>query len=134
MVGVVIAAHGELAHELFRTARFILGEVERMVPLTIDPSQPVDQLQSLIKRAIREVDEGDGVLIITDMYGGTPANMALSFLEEGRVEIVTGANLPMLIRACQVRDQGVGLAELAETVVEYGRKSIRQASALLASA
>ena len=134
MVGVVIAAHGELAHELFRTTQFIMGKVEQMVPLTIDPSQPVDQLQSTIKRAIKEVDSGDGVLIITDMYGGTPANMALAFLEEGRVEIITGANLPMLIRACQVRDNGVGLADLADTVVEYGRKSIKQASALLAHA
>ncbi len=134
MVGVVIAAHGELAQELHRTTTFIMGEVDGMVPLTIDPSEPVEKLQSMIKKAIKEVDDGDGVLVLTDMYGGTPANMALAFLEKDKVEIITGANLPMLIRACQVRSTGAGLKELADTVVEYGKKSINQASALLTPA
>ncbi len=134
MVGVVIAAHGELAQELYRTTTFIMGDVEQMVPLTIDPSEPVEQLQSMIKKTIRKVDSGDGVLVLTDMYGGTPANMALAFLEKGKVEIITGVNLPMLIRACQGRANGASLEELADTVVEYGKKSINQASAILTPA
>ncbi|NDY41733.1 PTS sugar transporter subunit IIA [Dissulfurirhabdus thermomarina] len=130
MVGVVIAAHGRLAEELLQTTRFIVGETPQMTALSVDPSRPVKELQSEIRKAIRSVDDGDGVLVLTDMFGGTPANMTLAFLEEGKVEVITGTNLPMLIRICQARE-GRPLAEVAETVVEYGRKSINQASAIL---
>ncbi len=126
-----MAAHGRLAAELLQTAIFIVGEMPRVIALSIDPSEPIDKLQSHIKKAIKEVDEGDGVLVLTDMYGGTPANMTLSFLEKDRVEVITGVNLPMLIRLHQGRNQGDTLARLAESVVEYGRRSINQASAIM---
>lgn len=131
MVGVVIATHGRLGHELLQTTRFIVGKAEQMTALTIDPAQPVNKLQAAIRQAIKDMDSGKGVLILTDMFGGTPANMTLAFLEDMKVEVITGVNLPMLIRLCQCRAKGQGLAEVARTVVEYGRKSINQASELL---
>ncbi len=132
MIGVVIAAHGDLAQELLKTSEFILGPQEAMEAITVDPSQPVEKMQSIIKKAISRVDKGEGVLILTDMFGGTPANMTLSFLEDGKVEVITGVNLPMIIRVSQCRDgDDVDLKKAASSVVEYGRKSINQATRLL---
>jgi PTS system mannose-specific IIA component len=131
MVGVVIAAHGRLADELLQTAVFIVGKIEYMKAVSIDPARDVDDLQAEIRKAIKEVDAGDGVLILTDMFGGTPSNMTLAFLEENRIEVVTGANLPMLINLCQCRTKKQTLSEVADEVVNYGRKSINQASAIL---
>lgn len=132
MVGVVIAAHGNLGQELLRTMIFIIGSAEQMKALTVDPSIDVQVIQKNIQKAIKEVDTGDGVLILTDMFGGTPSNISLAFLEDNKVEVVTGVNLPMLIRLCQCRSGGKGLKEVAEEVVIYGRKSISLASEMLA--
>jgi PTS system mannose-specific IIA component len=131
MVGVVIAAHGRLAQELLQTTVFIVGTVEQMKALSIDPGKDVKELKSDIHKAIKEVDTGDGALVLSDMFGGTPANMTLAFLEESRVEVITGVNLPMLIKLCQCRDKNQTLSEVADVVVDYGRKSINQASAIL---
>ncbi len=133
MVGVVVATHGRLADELLMTTKFIVGSTDNMVALSIDPARPVEELQAEIREAIEGVDQGDGVLILTDMFGGTPANMTLAFMDEGNVEIVTGVNLPMLIRLCQCRGDGQSLHEVADSVVEYGRKSISQACTILQS-
>jgi len=130
MIGVVVAAHGSLAHELLETTSFIVGQQENMVALTVDPSTSVDHMKKTIRKAIKQVDAGDGILILTDMFGGTPANMSLSFLEEGRVEVITGVNLPMLIRLTQCRET-MTLQEAAQSIVEYGRKSINQATQIL---
>ncbi len=131
MVGVVIAAHGALAEELLKTTVFIVGDIPNMVAISIDPSRPIDEIQKSIKTAIKKVDTGSGVLILTDMFGGTPANMTLSFLEEGRVEVITGVNLPMLIKLSQNIKNNSSLEETTSTVVEHGKKSINQASAIL---
>jgi len=131
MIGVVVAAHGNLAHELVQTTNFIVGEQENLLALSIDPSRSVEEMQNEIKRAIKKVDQGDGVLLLADMFGGTPANMCLSFLEEGRVEVITGANLPMLIRLSQCRDSSMDLYETAASIVEYAQKSINQAAQIL---
>ncbi len=130
MIGVVVAAHGSLAQELVQTTSFIVGEQENIVAITVDPSASVDEMKNAIKKAIRQVDSGDGILILTDMFGGTPANMSLSFLEEGKVEVITGVNLPMLIRLSQCRE-AMTLAEAAQSLVEYARKSINQATQIL---
>ena len=131
MVGIIIAAHGNLAQELLETTQFIVGEVENIVARTIDPSEDVEQLKTVIAKAIKELDQGDGVLILTDMFGGTPSNIALTFLEKGKVDIVTGVNLPMLIRLAQCRSNGETLEEVTAEVLKYGRKSINQASSIL---
>jgi len=132
MVGVVIAAHGSLGQELLQTMVFIVGAVEQMKAVTVDPSIDVHIIQKNIQKAIKEVDTGDGVLLLTDMFGGTPSNISLAFLEENKVEVVTGVNLPMLIRLCQCRSGGKGVKDVAEEVVTYGRKSISLASEILA--
>ena len=131
MVGVVVAAHGGLADELLRTAIFIVGKAEQMIALSIDPARAIDELQADIRNAIKDVDTGHGVLVLTDMFGGTPANMTLAFLEEDKVEVITGVNLPMLIKLYQCRSHDQSLHEVADTVVDYGRKNINQASAIL---
>ncbi len=131
MIGVVVAAHGNLAQELVQTTNFIVGPQENLIALSIDPSKSVEEMKNEVKRAIREVDSGDGILILTDMFGGTPANMTLSFLEEGRIEVITGANLPMLIRLSQCRDGSLDLYKTAASIVEYARKSISQATQIL---
>lgn len=131
MVGIIIAAHGNLAQELLETTKFIVGEVENIVALTIDPSQKVDKLKTNIQKAIKQVDQGNGVLILTDMFGGTPSNISLTFLEKGKIDIVTGVNLPMLIRLSQCRSKGESLEKVTEELVTYGRKSINQASGIL---
>ena len=131
MIGVVVAAHGNLAEELVQTTNFIVGPQKNLLALSIDPSRSVEQMQSEIRKAINRVDQGSGILVLTDMFGGTPANMSLTFLEEGRVEVITGANLPMLIRLSQCRDSGLDLYETAASIVEYARKSISQATEIL---
>jgi len=131
MVGVVVTSHGRLADELLLTTVFIVGKTEQMVALSINPSRPIDKLQSDIRKAVKEVDTGDGVLILTDMFGGTPANMSLAFLEDNKVEVITGANLPMLIKLCQCRNKNQTLNEVADELVDYSRKSINQATAIL---
>ncbi len=131
MIGVVVAAHGNLAQELVQTTNFIVGDQKDLVALTIDPSRSVDEMKNDIKAAIKQVDQGEGVLILTDMFGGTPANMSLSFLEDGKVEVITGVNLPMLIRLSQCRDNGMSFSETAQSIVEYARKSINQATQIL---
>ncbi|MGB9712900.1 MAG: PTS sugar transporter subunit IIA [Dissulfurimicrobium sp.] len=131
MIGVVVAAHGQLARELLDTAVFIVGKAEQIQAVSIDPERDVDELKSEIRKAIKDVDSGEGVLILTDMFGGTPSNITLAFLEENKIEVVTGANLPMLINLCQSRTQKKTLTEVADEVVNYGRKSINQASAIL---
>ena len=131
MVGVVVTSHGRLADELLLTTVFIVGKAKQMVALSIDPSRPIDKLQSDIRKAIKEVDTGDGVLILTDMFGGTPANMTLAFLEDNKVEVITGVNLPMLIKLCQCRNKDQTLHEVAVEVVDYSKKSINQATTIL---
>ena len=131
MVGVVIAAHGALAEELLNTAVFIVGEMPGVEAISIDPSRHIEEIQKKIKSAIKKVDTGHGVLILTDMFGGTPANMTLSFLEEGKVEVITGINLPMLIKLSQCIRNSSSLEETTSTVVEHGKRSISQASAIL---
>lgn len=131
MIGVVVTSHGHLADELLLTTVFIVGKAEQMIALSIDPSEHIDKLQSDISKAIKKVDTGDGVLILTDMFGGTPANMTLAFLEDNKVEVITGVNLPMLIKLCQCRNEDQSLHEVADEVVNYSRKSINQATAIL---
>lgn len=131
MIGVVVAANGNLAQELVQTTNFMVGRQESLVALSIDPSRSVEEMKNDIKRAVKKVDEGYGILVLTDMFGGTPANMTLGFLEEGRIEVITGANLPMLIRLRQCRDGGLGPYETAVSIVEYTRESISQATQIL---
>ncbi len=130
MVGVVIVTHGNLGRELIKVSEFIAGQMERVVSVSIEPTQDVSVLRKEIQKAIKKMDTGNGVLILTDMFGGTPSNISLSFLEEGKIDVVTGVNLPMLISLTHSREK-LTLAKLAEQAKSYGSKGISQASEVL---
>jgi len=130
MIGIVIVTHGLLAQEILKTAEFIIGSLEGCATVSIDGSKGPEATRQDISGAIESVSKGAGVLVLTDMFGGTPSNISLSFLEEGRVEVLTGVNLPMLIKAVQVRDKAA-LAEAAQTIGDYARKSITVAGEIL---
>ena len=131
MFGVVLVSHYRLAEEFYQALRLIIGEVENFRPIGLDPDTPPEEMRLRIKKAIAEVDSGDGVLALVDMFGGTPSNLCLSFLEEGRVEVVTGLNLPMLVKMGRVREP-MSLDEAARMARDYGRKNISVASDVLA--
>ncbi|MCX5918522.1 MAG: PTS sugar transporter subunit IIA [Deltaproteobacteria bacterium] len=130
MVGVVLVTHPNLGEEFIRSAELICGQLPFLTNVSIDTRRGVEVLREEIARAIKSVDSGKGVLILTDMFGGTPSNMSLAFLSENRVEVVTGLNLPMLIQISNCRE-GRSLQELAKNVKEAGQRNINLASELL---
>ena len=132
MIGALIVTHGNLANELLSAARRIeagLGVIEA-VPLEWTDS--VDEAREKIRLALERVGT-DAIIIFTDMFGGTPSNISLSFLEKDRIEIITGVNLPMIVKFATLQQDGHDLTALAHTISERGSKSIRVASDLLAS-
>jgi PTS system mannose-specific IIA component len=129
-VGVVVVTHGQLATELLNAAETIVGDLPRFAAVSIGWHEDMRVARDAIERAIARVDTGGGLLLLTDMFGGTPANLGLSFLEAGRVEVVTGVNLPMLIALARATDTTDVLA-LARQLCEQGRTAIRVASDLL---
>ena len=129
-VGVVVVTHGQLATELLNAAETIVGDLPRFAAVSIGWHEDMRVARDAIERAIARVDAGGGLLLLTDMFGGTPANLGLSFLESGRVEVVTGVNLPMLIALAKATDTTDVLA-LARQLCEQGRTAIRVASDLL---
>jgi PTS system mannose-specific IIA component len=133
MTGAVVVTHGNLGGELISACHKIVGEMGPIRAISIGWDDDVDYSRGRIKKAVKEVDEGDGVLILTDMFGGTPTNISLSFLKEGKVEIVTGVNLPMLIKLVEFQKEGMGLSELAAELRDRGKKSIYVASELLSA-
>ena len=130
MVGILVVTHRRLAEEFIATARLIVGEIDNCVGLSLDPDLSVDDLRQQITRAMDEVNDGDGVIVLTDMFGGTPSNLSLSFLNQEGIEVVTGVNLPMLLKLAQSR-QDHKVDELARVIKDYGRRSISLASEIL---
>ena len=129
-VGVLIVSHYRLGEEMLQALRLIVPDTPPFRAVGVEPNQSVEEMRSAIAQALAAVDTGDGVLILTDMFGGTPSNISLSFLEEHRIEVVTGINLPMLIKlATLTEDKPV--EELAIFVKEYGQRNISVASELL---
>jgi PTS system mannose-specific IIA component len=131
-VGVVVVTHGQLATELLNAAEMIVGDLPRFAAVSIGWHDDVTLAREAIGHAIERVQAGRGVLILTDMFGGTPSNLGLSFLEAGRVEVVTGVNLAMLIKLAKV-PEGPDLLALARELCEDGRAAIRVASDLIRS-
>jgi PTS system mannose-specific IIA component len=130
MIGVLIVSHCGIADEMLLAVEQIVGEIEGLEAISIDPSEPPEVIRERIKRGIKNVDKGEGVLILTDMFGGTPANISLSFLEKGKVEVVTGVNLPMLLKVASLMDE-MPLEQLADYIANYGKKNINVASKIL---
>jgi len=133
MIGILVVTHGNLGDILIETAEFIQkAPLEQVKPVSINITQNVDDLHNKVAKAIKEVNSGEGVLILTDMFGGTPSNLSLSFLEEGQVEVISGANLPLLISAVGRQKKG-DLCATARLLENTGKRSISLASSILNS-
>ncbi|MFO7666082.1 MAG: PTS sugar transporter subunit IIA [Desulfobacterales bacterium] len=131
MIGIVIVTHRQLGDALIDAAGFILASTpESVISVSIDMNEKADKLREKISGGIKKVNQQEGVLILTDMFGGTPSNLSYSFLEEGRIEVISGVNLPILIKAINSRND-MDLGKLAECIEAYGKKSISLASGIL---
>ena len=132
MIGIVIVTHAQLGEALIEAAEFILGQrPEAIESISIDLSENAEKLRAKIVQGIKKVAGQSGVIILTDMFGGTPSNLSYSFLEEGRVEVLSGVNLPILIQAVNLRKKNIELGQLAADLEVFGKKSITLASGIL---
>lgn len=130
MIGIVVVTHGQLATELLNAAETIVGDLPRFAAVSIGWHEDTGDAREEIAQAIARVRQGDGVLILTDMFGGTPSNLAMSFLAQDNVEVVTGVNLPILIKLAGLTEQA-SLLDAAREIREHGRNAIWVASDLL---
>jgi PTS system mannose-specific IIA component len=131
MVGLVIAAHGHLAKELVVTAEQIVGPLAATATCSIEPGASPEVIREEMRKAVCEVDTGEGVLVLADLFGGTPCNLSLTLTRERPLEVLTGVNLPMVLKANSLRGEALSLPELAAALARYGQKNITCASALL---
>ena len=132
MIGLILVTHGRLAAELVSTLEHIVGPQTRIAAVCIGPDNDMEQRRREIIQRIEEVDGGKGVILLTDMFGGTPSNLAISVMDKGDVEVIAGVNLPMLIKLSKVRGAEI-LADAVASAQEAGRKYINVASKLLSS-
>jgi PTS system mannose-specific IIA component len=130
VIGVVVVTHGQLATELVNAAETIVGDLPRFAAVSIGWHDTVELAREEIAQAVARVDAGNGVIVLTDMFGGTPSNLAITFLADGRIEVVTGVNLPMLLKLAGTREV-THLRELARRIREDGRNAIWVAADLL---
>jgi len=130
MVGLVIVSHGNLGAELIKVAELIVGKMEGAMSVSVNALEEVDKARDEIGSAVRKVQGKNGVLVLTDMFGGTPSNLSLAFLNEDNIEVLTGVNLPMIIKFANHR-KDKSLADLVPLVQESGLKSIIVASEML---
>ena len=133
MIGVVVVTHGQLATELVNAAETIVGDLPNFAAVSIGWHEDVQDARDAIAAAIERVKRPGGVLLATDMFGGTPSNLGITFLEQDKIEIVTGVNLPMLIKAASLKE-AASLTEIARMLREHGRNAIWVASDLLTGA
>jgi mannose PTS system EIIA component len=131
MIGIVLVTHGQLAKEFRAALEHVVGPQDRIETISIGPEDDIERRRNDIMAAVARVNDGSGVIVLTDMFGGTPCNLAISILETGKVEVIAGANLPMLIKLARVRAEAP-LAEAVQAAYEAGRKYINVASQVLA--
>ena len=131
MIGVVVVSHGRLADEFVAAAEHVLGPQDQMRAVAIGPFDNMEERRADIIDAVRTVDRGAGVIVLTDMFGGTPSNLAISVINQVKIEVIAGVNLPMLIKLAEVRDK-LSLADAALAAQDAGRRYIRVASVELA--
>ncbi len=132
MIGMILVTHGRLAEELIAALEHVVGPQDSIAAICIGPDDDMEQHRQKIIEQTRETDDGDGVVLLTDMFGGTPSNLAISVMDKVNVEVIAGVNLPMLIKLTSVRDS-LPLAEAVASAQESGRKYINIASQLLAT-
>ena len=130
MIGTLITTHGNLGDELIKSAELIKGPLENILHICIDQTKNVEDLKKEISHAIKKLDKGKGVLILTDLFGGTPSNISLSFIKEDKVEVLTGVNLPMMLKLSEAKED-MTLKEFACLIKNYGEKNIMLASEIL---
>jgi len=135
MIGIVVVTHGQLARELVAAAEMIIGDIPNVTAVSIGWQESPEDAEREIEMAVTRVESGKGTVVLTDMFGGTPSNLSLTFLDIGKVEVVTGVNLPMLIRLTSLREEeeGDNLREVAAEAAREGKDSIYLTSELLAS-
>jgi PTS system mannose-specific IIA component len=130
MIGGIVVSHGKLGEELLNALTIILGEAPNIEAISIGWYDDIDESKKRINQSLKRVNQKSGAVIFTDMFGGTPSNLSYSFLQGNQVEIITGVNLPMLIKFVSLQRSN-NLKEVARKVVEQGKKNIHLASALL---
>jgi len=130
MIGIVVVSHGKLARELVAATEHVVGEQDRFRSISIEVEDDIEARRDQIRETAKSCDNGKGVIILTDMFGGTPSNLAMSVMNAGNVEVLSGVNLPMLIKLAEVRGD-LSLKEAAKVAAEAGRKYINIASELL---
>ena len=130
MIGALITTHGNLGNELIKSAELIKGPLDGILHICVDQTKNVEDLKKEISNAIKKLDKGKGVLILTDLFGGTPSNISLSFIKEGKVEVLTGVNLPMVLKLSEVKED-MTLRDFACLIKNYGEKNIMLASEIL---
>ncbi len=130
MIGLVVVTHGRLAVELVAAMEHVVGRQKQVRAVCIGPDDNMDKRRGDIRDAVQKADSGDGVILLTDMFGGTPSNLAVTLLEKGRVELVAGVNLPMLIRLAEAR-RAMSVAQAAQAALEAGRRYITIGSAVI---
>lgn len=131
MIGILLVAHANLGHEMIKAGEIVFGKVQSIGAVSVLPELGTDEIRDSIKAAIKKLDKGKGVLILTDMLGGTPSNISFTFLKEGKVEVITGVNLPMLVRAVTHRDKCADLTELAGFIKKDAPSHILVASEMI---
>ena len=132
MIGLVLVTHGQLAEEFRHAVEHVVGPQEQIETISIGPDDDLDLRRSDMLTALGRVDTGDGVIVLTDMFGGTPSNLAISAMERANVEVIAGVNLPMLVKLATIRN-GCRLQEAITQAQEAGRKYISVASQILAA-
>lgn len=130
MIGIVVVSHGRLANELVNAAEHVVGTLESAEAIAIGPKDDPAACRKEILAAVKRVDSGEGVVLLTDMFGGTPSNLAISIMESVKVEVIAGVNLPMMVKLAQCRTR-MGLQEAARAAEDAGHKYIRMASRVL---
>jgi PTS system mannose-specific IIA component len=130
MIGMILVTHGQLAEEFVKAMEHVVGRQEAVAKVCIGPKDDVESKRKEIARAIKEVDSGEGVAILTDLFGGTPSNLAISLMKEGQVEVIAGINLPMLIRLANARKK-MGIMDAVKAARDAGKNYITIASEYL---
>jgi len=131
MIGLVLVTHGHLADELIGALEHVVGPQPQVASVCIGPDDDMERRRADIVNSVQETDSGEGVVVLTDMFGGTPSNLAISIMERANIEVIAGVNLPMLVKLASVRDE-LELGEAVAKAQEAGRKYINVASQLLA--
>ncbi len=130
MIGLIVVTHGNLATEFVAALEHVVGPQQQVAPISIFPNDDMEERRNAILDAAKATDSGDGVIILTDMFGGTPSNLSISVMDAGTVEVIAGVNLPMLVKLARIREE-VALPDALKQAQEAGRKYIHVASLVL---